>query len=76
MHIRLTQDDLCKKIPDRSDHGLRPLLRHSVLHLSDKSATADDLKQGANVAAVKVVMEPTMKVTIGLPTCRLDRAVR
>ena len=31
MHIRLTQDDLCKKIPDRSNHGLRPLLRHSAM---------------------------------------------
>ena len=44
---------------------------HSLLHLSDKSATADDLKKGANVA-VKAVMEPTMKVTIGLPTCPLQ----
>ena len=26
MHIRLTQDDLCKKIPVTFDHGLRPLL--------------------------------------------------
>ena len=33
MHIRLTQDDLCKKNPDRSNHGLRPLLRHSALKL-------------------------------------------
>ena len=30
MHIRLTRDDFCKKIPLTCDHGLRPLLRHSA----------------------------------------------
>ena len=29
--LRLTQEHSCKKIPDRSDDGLRPSLRHSAV---------------------------------------------
>ena len=61
MLIRLTQDDLCKQIPNTFDHGLRPLLWHSAS--SNLIVPSGSTFQQTNIKVVVLQTEMTTRPT-------------